>query len=111
VNVKLVHWLITVSLAIVIVIFALNNRTPVEVDLFPFGLVIAWPLFVFVFLGMGIGAVIGLIMAWISSHPARKTSRERKTRIRELERQVETLQSSADSSTQLTPIRPPALPE
>ena len=108
---KLLRWLITVSLAIVIVVFALNNRAPVAVDLFPFGLEISWPLFVFVFLGMGIGGITGLVFAWFSGHAARKTARERKARIRELERSVETLQTSADSGTQLAPVRPPALPK
>lgn len=108
---KLLHWLIAVTLAIMVVVFALNNRTPVEVDLFPFGLVIVWPLFVFVFLGMGIGAVAGRIIAWVADHPARKTSRKRKLYIRELERKVDTLQTSADSRTQLTPIRPTTLPK
>jgi uncharacterized integral membrane protein len=105
------RWLITLPLAIVLVVFAVNNRGPVEVDLFPFGLFISWPLFVFVFLGLVLGLLIGLIFVWFYGYAARKAAHEHKARIRKLERSVKTLQSAADSSAPDLPTRPPALPE
>ena len=56
------RWLITLPLAVVLVVFAVNNRNTVEVDLWPLGLVVDWPMFVYVFLGAGIGLLIGRIV-------------------------------------------------
>ena len=105
------RWLITLPLAIVLMVFAVNNRKPVEVDLFPFGLFISWPLFVFVFLGLILGLLMGLIFSWFYGNCARKAANESKARIRELERSVEMLQSATDNSTPNFSTRRPALPK
>jgi uncharacterized integral membrane protein len=91
------RWLITLPLAIVLVVFAVNNRDMVEVDLWPLGLVVPWPLFVYVFLGTGIGLLMGALVAWISAGPARKLARERRARLRELEHTIETMQARLDA--------------
>jgi uncharacterized integral membrane protein len=105
------RWLITLPLAIVLVVFAVNNRDMVEVDLWPLGLVVPWPLFVYVFLGNGIGLLMGALVAWISAGPARKLARERRARLRELEHTIETMQARLDAGEPKLPARPPALPE
>lgn len=105
------RWLITLPLAIVLVVFAVNNRNTVEVDLWPLGLVVAWPLFVYVFLGAGVGLLMGLLFAWISGGTTRKLARERRARLRELEHKIETMQTRIDAAEPQRPARPPALPE
>lgn len=105
------RWLITLPLAIVLVVFAVNNRSWVEVDLWPLGLVVAWPLFVYVFLGAGVGLLMGGLFAWISGGTARKLARERRARLRELEHTIETMQARIDAEDPQRPARPPALPE
>lgn len=105
------RWLITLPLAIVLVVFAVNNRGISEVDLWPLGLVVSWPLFVFVFLGVGVGLLMGGLFAWISAGPSRKLARERRARLRELEGKVETMQARLDEDESVKIARPPALPE
>lgn len=105
------RWLITLPLAIVLVVFAVNNRHMAEVDLWPLGFVVVWPLFVYVFLGAGIGLLIGALFAWISGGAARKFARERRVRLRELEHTIETMQARLDDGETKLPARPPALPE
>jgi len=105
------HWLITLPLAVVLVVFAVNNRHTVEVDLWPLGLVIVWPLFVYVFLGTGVGLLIGALLAWFSGGTARKLARERRARLRELEHTIETMQARMDADVPKLPARPPALPD
>jgi len=105
------RWLITLPLAIVLVVFAVNNRGFAEVDLWPLGLVVSWPLFVFVFLGVGAGLLLGWFFAWISAAPARKLARERRARLRELEHKVKTMQMRLDEDEGARIARPPALPE
>lgn len=105
------RWLITLPLAIVLVVFAVNNRAFAEVDLWPLGLLVSWPLFIYVFLGVGAGLLMGWLFAWVSAGPARKLARERRARLRELEHKVETMQARLDSDTSAQVARPPALPE
>lgn len=105
------RWLITLPLAIVLVVFAVNNRHMAEVDLWPLGFVVVWPLFVYVFLGTGIGLLMGALFAWISGGAARKLARERRARLRELEHTIETMQARLDDGETKLPARPPALPE
>ncbi|MEK9965318.1 MAG: LapA family protein [Alphaproteobacteria bacterium] len=80
------RWLITLPVAIVVVVFAVNNRGAAEVSLWPFDMIVAWPMFVFVFIGAGIGFLVGATVMWLSSAPARRKSRERAGRVRQLER-------------------------
>ncbi|NNE84727.1 MAG: LapA family protein, partial [Alphaproteobacteria bacterium] len=44
---KRLRWLITVPLALILIVFAVNNRHLVDVSLWPLGIVISLPLFVF----------------------------------------------------------------
>jgi putative membrane protein len=105
------RWLITLPLAVVLVVFAVNNRHTVEVDLWPLGLLVVWPLFVYVFLGTGLGLLMGALIAWISGGAARKLARERRARLRELEHTIETMQARMDADEPGLPARPPALPD
>lgn len=105
------RWLITLPLAIVLVVFAVNNRSAVEVDLWPLGLAISLPLFVYVFLGAGVGILIGSLFVWFSGGTIRKLARERHARMRELEHIIETMQARIDAGEPQPPARPPALPE
>lgn len=102
--------LITLPLAVVLVVFAVNNRGLIEIDLWPLGFVIAWPTFVFVFVGVSIGLLLGGLLAWVSGGATRKLARERKARIRELEHTVASMQTRLDDTSAAQP-RPPALPE
>ena len=65
------RWLVTIPVAIVVVIFAVNNRGEVNVSLWPLDLVIAWPIFVFVFIGAGVGFVLGAILMWFTASRVR----------------------------------------
>lgn len=86
------RWLITVPLAIVLVVFAVHNRAPADVDLFPFDLIVSWPLFVYVFAGALAGLLVGAFLGWKSAGPTRKLARERRARVRELEGAVARLE-------------------
>lgn len=108
------RWLITIPVAIIVVVFAVNNRGEASVNLWPFDLIITWPLFVFVFVGAGIGFVFGAVLMWFSAAPTRRRARERAARIRELERAAErsarvTMDTPAATGTPaaMTAIAPP----
>ena len=105
------RWVITLPLAIVLVVFAVNNRETFEVDLWPLGLVVAWPMFIYVFVGVMVGLLLGGLFAWMSAGTTRRIARERKARIRELESRVRTMQGRLEETSATPTARPPALPE
>lgn len=100
---KRLSWLITVPVAIIVVVFAVNNRGDTGVSLWPLDLVITWPLFVFVFIGLGVGFLLGAAVMWLTAAPTRRRARERAGRIRELERK-------ADAAERASPPAPVAQP-
>lgn len=102
------RWLITLPVAIIVVVFAVNNRADVSVSLWPLDMAVAWPLFVFVFIGAGVGFLLGAAVMWVSGAPARKNARERAARVRTLERAAEQSRPSDTPGSLAVPPQPPA---
>ena len=97
--------LITVPVAIIVVVFAVNNRGDAGVSLWPLDLTLTWPLFIFVFIGAGVGFALGAALMWLTGAPTRKRARDRASKIRELERATET----AERATVPAPVAPPSV--
>ena len=74
---KRLRWLITVPLALILVVFAINNRHLVDVSLWPLDFVVRWPLFVFVYVGVLAGFVAGAVIAWTSALQRGRRARRR----------------------------------
>src|SRR5690606_40960752 len=73
---------VVVPLAIILVALAVANRalTPFTLDPFNPGnpaLTIYWPLFVYVFLALALGLLIGSLATWLRQGQYRKTAREK----------------------------------
>lgn len=101
------RWLITVPVAIIVVVFAVNNRGDANVSLWPLDLVITWPLFAFVFIGIGVGFALGACLMWLSDAPTRRRAREQARKIRELERAAK---NATENSQRAAVPAPVALP-
>jgi len=111
------RWLITIPVAIIVVVFAVNNRGDAGVNLWPLDLIITWPLFAFVFIGAGVGFALGAVLTWFTAAPTRRRARERAGRIRELERASETAERATmaapvttgtpSTPSTMTPVAPP----
>jgi uncharacterized integral membrane protein len=102
--VKYLSWIITLPLIAVAVIFSVNHRQPVEIDLWPLPLAIEPPVYLVVLLAVFIGFLLGGSIDWWSQGRNRRTARWRRYRIEELEREVaflkrklEKAQSDADA--------------
>lgn len=76
---KRLRWLITIPLALILIVFAVNNRHLVEVNLWPLGFVVQWPLFVFVYVGVIAGFLAGGLIAWASSGLRHRRARHRQS--------------------------------
>jgi lipopolysaccharide assembly protein A len=85
--VKLVHWLVTLPVAIVAVLFAISNLDPVPVGLWPFA-AIDLPLYLVVLAALALGFLAGQLVAWINGRHWRRAARKRQRRIEALEREA-----------------------
>ena len=85
---KYLSWIITLPLIAVAVIFSVNHRQPVEIDLWPLPLAIEPPVYLVVLLAVFIGFLLGGSIDWWSQGRNRRTARWRRYRIEELEREV-----------------------
>ena len=85
---KYLSWIITLPLLAIAVIFSVNHRQPVEIDLWPLPLAIEPPLYLVVLLAVFLGFLIGGLIDWTAQGRNRRTARWRRYRIEELEREV-----------------------
>ena len=88
---KLIHWLVTVPLALVLVVFAVDNRATVNVNFWPTPFEIDMPFYLVVLAALLIGFLLGELTAWINGGKKRRVAREKGRRVRELESELEAL--------------------
>jgi len=86
---KLVAWAILVPLAVVIVMFAVANREIITVSFDPFGsaqpvFALKLPLFILVFVLVGIGVLVGGVASWLKQHKWRVRARRAEAEARDL---------------------------
>jgi hypothetical protein len=91
---KIVTVLILVPLTVVIVMFAVANRQIITVSFDPFDSVQPafapkMPLFLLIFVLVGVGVVIGGIAAWLKQHKWRARARRAEADLRALREQLD----------------------
>ena len=85
---RLIHWIVTLPVALVAVLFAVSNREGVTVTLWPLPVRLEAPLYLVVLLALVAGFLVGELIAWINAGRARRLARERARRIEALEREL-----------------------
>lgn len=93
---KHLSWIVTLPLLAVAVIFAVNHRSVVTLDLWPLPIQLEAALYFVVLLAIFLGFLVGGAVMWLSQHRVRRRMRAERQRARELERDVETLQRRLD---------------
>ena len=86
---KLIHWLVTAPLALVLVVFAVSNREMVSVTFWPTPFEIDAPLYLVALVALLIGFLLGELTAWINGGKKRREAREKSKRVRGLEGELE----------------------
>jgi uncharacterized integral membrane protein len=96
-------------LAAAIIVFSVNNRTEVILDLWPLGVVTApLPVFAVVLASMVVGFVAGGLTAWNSAGRTRRRARAEAKRADQAERDLVAVQSRInDLQTAEIPDAPP----
>lgn len=79
---RVLTFIVFIPLAIVLVALAVANRALAPFTLDPFdpgnpALTIHWPLFVYVFIALALGLIIGSVATWLRQGHYRKQAREK----------------------------------
>ncbi|MFD2262013.1 lipopolysaccharide assembly protein LapA domain-containing protein [Lacibacterium aquatile] len=80
--------LITLPLTLVCIIFAVANRQPVTIDLWPFALAVETPAFVLVLGTLFLGLLCGAGLSWIPLLNWRTRAKAREKKISKLEQEL-----------------------
>lgn len=87
------RWILFAPFAGLVVLFALSNRQPVELRLWPFDLVWQTPLSIAVLIAAAVSFLIGAGIVWVSGVPARSRARAAIRRADALQRDMDAIQA------------------
>ena len=87
---RLIFWLLVLVLSVIIIVFAVLNREPVELDLWLYQTPFI-PVFVIFLIGIFIGFIWGGLVAWFSAGKSRQRARDLYRRVEAGEREKATL--------------------
>lgn len=73
---RILSWLIMIPAFIAVIVFALNNKTPVALDLWPFGFQVEMPVYLALLLALVMGVLLGGVAAWLGQGRVRSALRE-----------------------------------
>jgi putative membrane protein len=83
---------------LVIVTFAIANRTPVEISLAPLPILIELPVYGVFLLGLVLGGLIGGLVVWLGGVGQRRQARRTRKKVRALENQMATVKEQEQSA-------------
>jgi len=90
---KAVYWAATLIGAAVLIPFALSNREPISLGLWPLPFFVDLPLYLLVLSLLLAGFVIGAAATWIGGRRKRRELRRGRRRVEALERELTTARS------------------
>lgn len=99
---RLFHWLVTAPLAVVLIVFAVNNRDKVTLTFWPLPVTLQAPLYLIVLLALLAGFLIGELVAWMNGRRWRRQARHSARRVAELERDVAAQAETKERAKELT---------
>ncbi len=92
---KLLTTLIAAIAALAVILFAVSNRAPVTLELWPLPYRVDLGLYAVVLLAVLAGFVAGVIAAWLMAAEQRRDARRRKAQIKDLEQSLARLKEGA----------------
>lgn len=98
---RILFWIVAIPFALIVISFAISNRQPVAVDLWPIPdqyLPVTLPLFAVVLVSALFGFFIGAVTAFLSGGRTRARLREERRKAADLEREVKLKDAQAAES-------------
>ena len=107
---RFLQWFVFLVVALIVVIFVVQNRQEVEVSLWPLPFVKPAPLFAVIIACVLVGFMLGAFSAWLSGGGARRRARELARQNAEKAQQISQLRQQVEAQSQAGPqSRPPAI--
>ena len=85
---RILRWFVLFLVGAVAVIFTLSNREDVSFDLWPIPHTVDAPPVVAVFVGLGVGVLLGALIAWGAGRKWRQLARTRDQELRRTRREL-----------------------
>jgi lipopolysaccharide assembly protein A len=82
---RLLTWLVGVVVAVVTVLFAISNRMPISITVWPFPFAIDVGLYIIVIAAVFSGFLVGALLTWVAAGKHRRRVRKQRVEIRALE--------------------------
>ena len=92
---KLIQWILVLTAAVVVVVFAIFNREVVTVSFWPFPVRVVLPLYLALLAAIFAGFALGAAVSWLSQGKRRRQARAQRRRLARLERDVAELHARA----------------
>jgi uncharacterized integral membrane protein len=86
--------LVALPFLLLLILFALSNRQPVTLSLWPTSLEVTAPAAVVILVGMAAAFLLGALLVWIPALGARRRARRCERALRDLQAEVATLKGS-----------------
>jgi putative membrane protein len=83
--VKLINTIVAIGVALLIVLFAVSNRAPAVVEIWPFPYQLALPLYAVILLTALVGFIAGLVASWLAGAAKRREMRRLRRQVKDLE--------------------------
>lgn len=99
---KTLRWLLLALVAILLIVFAINNQQIVSLSLRPFPLELNTGLYLVVLLTLVAGLLLGALLAWMNGHRGRREARHNARRVDELERALAAQSPAGEPARELS---------
>jgi uncharacterized integral membrane protein len=93
---KHLSWIITLPITVLVLVFVLSNRQPVQLDFWPLEMTMTAPLYLLMALTLLFGFFLGGIAMWVTAGRSRRRAREAAAKLREAEGQIVSLKRDLD---------------
>ena len=101
-------WIITIPFTLIVVVFAITNRGPVTVTLWPLPWIAELPLYLVVLGSLLVGFLVGAAIAWLSAGRRRHEARLTAERLRGVSAELTRLKRQQPAVLDGSAVRLPA---
>jgi uncharacterized integral membrane protein len=103
---RVVSWIITAPLTLLVIVFAVSNRDDVTLHLWPLPFDLTIAIWLQTLIELFVGFLLGAIVTWIGDRRRRRESRQLARRVAELEQALAAARERAPDTARAEIVRP-----